>query len=121
MSRTIKNIWRLLRITWILGRYDALFLLEDANIAPFVTWIAGLAPRRRGLGRPGERLAAALQVLGPSFIKFGQALSTRPDLVGDDVAQELSELQDRLPPFSSKQAMDIIAREFERPLEEIFS
>ena len=121
MSRTIKNIWRLLRITWILGRYDALFLLEDANIAPFVTWIAGLAPRRRGLGRPGERLAAALQVLGPSFIKFGQALSTRPDLVGDDVAQELSKLQDRLPPFSSKQAMDIIAREFERPLEKIFS
>jgi ubiquinone biosynthesis protein len=121
MRRTIKNIWRLLRITWVLGRYDALFLLEDANIAPFVTWIAGLAPRRRGLGRPGERLAAALQVLGPSFIKFGQALSTRPDLVGDDVAQELSELQDRLPPFSSKQAMDIIAREFERPLEEIFS
>ncbi|MBT3172820.1 MAG: 2-polyprenylphenol 6-hydroxylase, partial [Rhodospirillaceae bacterium] len=73
MRRSLKNIWRLVRITWILGRYDALFLLEDANIAPFVTWIAGLAPRRRGLGRPGQRLAAALQVLGPSFIKFGQA------------------------------------------------
>ena len=121
MRRTIKNIWRLLRITWILGRYDALFLLEDAKIAPFVTWIARLAPRRRGLDGPGERLAAALQVLGPSFIKFGPALSTRPDLVGDDVARELSKLQDRLPPFSGILAKDIIAREFEIPLEELFS
>ncbi|MBT4427574.1 MAG: 2-polyprenylphenol 6-hydroxylase, partial [Rhodospirillaceae bacterium] len=121
MRRSLKNIWRLVRITWILGRYDALFLLEDANIAPFVTWIAGLAPRRRGLGRPGQRLAAALQVLGPSFIKFGQALSTRPDLIGEDVADELSELQDRLPPFSGKAAQKIIEREFDRPLDELFS
>ncbi|MBT5039593.1 MAG: 2-polyprenylphenol 6-hydroxylase [Rhodospirillaceae bacterium] len=121
MRRSLKNIWRLVRITWILGRYDALFLLEDANIAPFVTWIAGLAPRRRGLGRPGQRLAAALPVLGPSFIKFGQALSTRPDLIGEDVADELSELQDRLPPFSGKAAQKIIEREFDRPLDELFS
>ena len=68
MRRTVKNIWRLVRVTWILGRYDALFLLRDAKIAPSVTWIAGLAPRRRGLGNQGERLTAALQVLGPSFI-----------------------------------------------------
>ncbi len=121
MRRSFRNIWRLVRVTWILGRYDALFLLEDAKIAPFVTWIAGLAPRRRGLGRPGQRLAAALQVLGPSFIKFGQALSTRPDLVGEDVAHELSELQDRLPPFSGKAAQDIIAREFDMPLDALFA
>ena len=51
MRRTVKNVWRLVRVTWILGRYDALFLLKDAKIAPSVTWIAGHAPRRRGLGR----------------------------------------------------------------------
>ena len=104
MRRTAKNIWRLVRGTWILGRYDALFLLTDAKIAPPIIWIAGLAPRRRELGHKGERLAAALQVLGPSFIKFGQALSTRPDLIGEEVACELSELQDRLPPFSGRAA-----------------
>ena len=51
MRRTVKNVWRLVRVTWILGRYDALFLLKDAKIAPSVTWIAGLAPRRRGCAR----------------------------------------------------------------------
>ena len=121
MRRAVINIWRLVRIAWILGRYDALFLLADAKIAPSVIWIAGLAPRRRGLGRPGQRLAAALQVLGPSFIKFGQALSTRPDLVGEDVALALSELQDRLPPFSGQAARDIVAREFDQPLKALFA
>ncbi|MEE8171644.1 MAG: 2-polyprenylphenol 6-hydroxylase [Alphaproteobacteria bacterium] len=121
MRRTARNIGRLVRVTWILGRYDALFLLKDAKIAPSVTWIAGLAPKRRGLGRQGERLAAALQVLGPSFIKFGQALSTRPDLIGEDVARELSELQDRLPPFSGKAARQIVEREFNQPLDALFA
>ena len=121
MRRTAKNIWRLVRVTWILGRYDALFLLTDAKIAPFITWIAGLAPRRRGLGRKGERLAAALQVLGPSFIKFGQALSTRPDLIGEEVASELSELQDRLPPFSGRAARQIVERELNQPLDTLFA
>jgi ubiquinone biosynthesis protein len=121
MRRSLKNIGRLVRIAWILGRYDALFLLKDAKIAPSVTWIAGLAPRRRGLGHQGERLAAALQALGPSFIKFGQALSTRPDLIGEDVARELTGLQDRLPPFSGKAARQIVESEFDRPLDELFS
>jgi ubiquinone biosynthesis protein len=121
MRRTFKNIGRLVRVAWILGRYDALFLLTDAKIAPAVTWIAGLAPKRRKLGRRGERLAAALQVLGPSFIKFGQALSTRPDLIGDEVAQELSGLQDSLPPFGGAEARRIVEREFERPLDELYS
>jgi len=121
MWRTLKNIGRLVRVTWILGRYDALFLLTDAKIAPSVTWIAGLAPKRRGLGRRGARLAMALQVLGPSFIKFGQALSTRPDLIGEEVAQELSGLQDSLPPFSGQAAKRIVEYEFNRPLKELFS
>ena len=121
MLRTAKNIWRLVRVTWILGRYDALFLLTDAKIAPSVTWIAGLAPRRRELGRKGERLAAALQVLGPSFIKFGQALSTRPDLIGEEVANELSELQDRLLPFDGRAARQIVERELNQPLDTLFA
>ena len=78
MRRALRNIGRLLRIAWTLGRWDALFLLSDHGLVPPVTFLAGMAPKKRGLGTPGQRLAGALQVLGPSFIKFGQALSTRP-------------------------------------------
>ena len=57
----------------------------------------------RGL-RPGHRLARALAELGPTFIKFGQALSTRADLLGEQEAADLSQLQDRLPPFPFEQS-----------------
>lgn len=120
MRLALKNIWRLLRIAWILARYDALFPLREARIAPFVIYMADLAPKRRRLGRPGQRLAAALQVLGPSFIKFGQALSTRPDLIGEEVAQDLSELQDQLPPFRGTAARAIVERELNCTIDELF-
>ncbi len=120
MRRALRNIGRLLRIAWILGRYDALFLLSDHRLVPAVTLAAGLAPRKRGLGRPGQRLAAALQALGPTFVKFGQALSTRPDLVGEDIAADLSDLQDRLPPFSARDARAIVETEFGRPVDALF-
>ena len=121
MRRAVRNIWRLLRIAWILARYDALFLLEAIHAAPAVTAFARLAPRRRGLGRPGQRLAQALQRLGPSFIKFGQSLSTRSDLLGEEIAGDLSELQDRLPPFPAAEARAIVEAELGRPLDELFS
>ena len=61
-------------------------------------------------------LAAALTQLGPSFIKLGQLLSTRADLLGDEITEDLAELQDRLPPFPGTQAKALIEAEFERPL-----
>ena len=120
MIRAFRNIVRLFRIAHILAQHDALFPLEDFNIAPAVTSAVGLVSRRRGSGRPGQRLAAALQAMGPSFIKFGQLLSTRSDLLGEEVAADLSELQDRLPPFAATEARAIIERELGRPIEELF-
>ena len=120
MRRALRNIGRLLRIAWTLGRWDALFLLRDHGLVPSVTFLAGMAPRKRGLGTPGQRLAGALQKLGPSFIKFGQALSTRPDLVGEETANDLSDLQDHLPPFDAKAAKAIVESEFGVPLETLF-
>ena len=120
MRRALRNIGRLLRIAWTLGRWDALFLLIDHGLVPPVTFLAGMAPKKRGLGTPGQRLAGALQVLGPSFIKFGQALSTRPDLVGEETAVALSALQDRLPPFDAKAARAIVESEFGVPLDSLF-
>lgn len=87
--------------------------------------------RRHGLrefvdGRPrgnrprAERLRLALEELGPVFIKFGQALSTRPDILPPELAQELSKLQDRVPPFPGDQARRIIEASLGKPIEVLF-
>jgi ubiquinone biosynthesis protein len=76
--------------------------------------------RRRGANR-AERLRLALEELGPIFVKFGQALSTRPDLLPADIATELSKLQDRVPPFAGSDARASIERSFARPTTELFA
>lgn len=124
MIRAARHVVRLFGIAHRLAQYDALFLLERFGIAPTVTAVARLFARRpKGVSalRPGQRLALAIQGLGPSFIKFGQLLSTRSDLLGEEIATDLAELQDSLPPFPGKDAKAIIAREFGRPLEAIFA
>ena len=68
----------------------------------------------------GERLRLALEELGPIFVKFGQAVSTRRDLLPADIADELAKLQDRVPPFDSAVAIAAIEKAFGRPLEELF-
>ena len=69
----------------------------------------------------GARLRLALEELGPVFVKFGQAVSTRRDLLPVDIADELAKLQDRVPPFDSKAAVAIIEQAFGRPLQDIFA
>ncbi|MEQ9122840.1 MAG: 2-polyprenylphenol 6-hydroxylase [Alphaproteobacteria bacterium] len=74
----------------------------------------------RGLRR-GQRLVAALEALGPAFIKFGQTLSTRPDLVGDAFAEDLASLRDRLAPFPGEAAVEVIETAFDCALESLFA
>lgn len=125
MFRPLRNLFRLLGIARTLARYDALFpadwLPATGGLVFAARLLSGFRTARniRDL-RPGERLAKALEALGPSFIKFGQMLSTRPDLVGESVAADLSSLQDRLPPFSSAQARAAIEAEFDQPVELLF-
>ena len=76
--------------------------------------------QRRIGGTRGERLRLALEDLGPIFVKFGQALSTRRDLLPVDIADELAKLQDRVPPFPGDIAVAMIEQTFGRPLDEIF-
>lgn len=123
MLRPIRNLWRLFTIARVLARHNALFLLDRIGIFRPILAYAHLIARKPSLGRerPGQRLAEALRDLGPTFIKLGQALSIRSDLVGEQVAADLSELQDKLPPFPAKDARRIIEQEFERPLAELFS
>ena len=76
--------------------------------------------RRRKASR-GERLRLALEELGPIFVKFGQAVSTRRDLLPLDIADELAKLQDRVPPFPGSVARAIIERAYGKPVEQVFS
>ena len=81
----------------------------------------GNKPPRHHDPRPrGERLRLALEELGPVFIKLGQALSTRPDVLPPDLALELSKLQDRVPPFPSEQAIAQIEEALGKPIGDIF-
>ena len=76
--------------------------------------------RRRG-GSRGERIRLALEELGPIFVKFGQALSTRRDMMPADIADELEKLQDRVPPFPGTEARAIAERAYGRPVNEVFA
>ncbi|MFQ5533811.1 MAG: 2-polyprenylphenol 6-hydroxylase [Sphingomonadales bacterium] len=131
MVRALSHSLRLIGVARRLARHDALFPLELMNEAPaalrLLRAIAGAGwpwSKKTGTGdhpdRPGVRLAHALESLGPSFIKLGQGLATRPDVVGVEVANDLSKLQDRLDPFSGSQARATIARELGAPVEQLF-
>ncbi len=120
MYRAVRNCWRLIRIARTLARHDALFPIERARVAPFLVRIAKALWKRDLPGRPGQRLAAALEALGPSFIKLGQMLSTRPDLMGEEVANDLAGLRDQLPPFETAVARATIEQELDGPLEKFF-
>lgn len=74
----------------------------------------------RGTEPRGQRLRQALEELGPVFIKFGQALSTRPDILPPEVAMELAKLQDKVPPFPGEEARQIIEASLGKPVDDLF-
>ena len=125
---TFRSIKRLTQIVRIFARYNLLTLLNDVGIsAKLVRIIHSLAMIRQKPAADfmaktrGERLAIALTALGPVFIKIGQALSVRRDIIGDDIARDLSLLRDRLPPFSAELAKMTIEAELEKPIDSLYS
>ncbi|MEF3048098.1 2-polyprenylphenol 6-hydroxylase [Pseudotabrizicola sp. L79] len=121
------NIWRLIRTLATLERTGAIGVVLEAFRAPprlrILARILGWPFKPLGLkGDPALPPATrALTALGPAYIKFGQILSTRPDIVGDELAEQLKYLQDKLPPFPTAIAMKMIEDELELPVSEIFS
>ena len=115
---------RLLRgayILWIVLRYGLDELVLNSFQKPWLRVIARIVSFGRPLDAPrGQRLREALEQLGPIFVKFGQVLSTRRDLLPPDIADELARLQDRVPPFSSDIAVATIERAFRKPVGEVF-
>jgi ubiquinone biosynthesis protein len=109
-------------IVWIVLRYGLDELVLSSFQKPWLRLVTRVVTIGRDLSEPrGQRLREALERLGPIFVKFGQVLSTRRDLLPLDIADELAKLQDRVPPFSSEVAISTIERALRKPLAEIFS
>jgi ubiquinone biosynthesis protein len=122
----IRALARLPHIAWHLGRAGVLGHMANIIILP--SWLRQTcrlldnAVRSRGAVKDaGGALCQALVRLGPGFVKFGQALSTRSDLIGPELGQSLAMLQDRLPPFSALRARQIVTSQTGLPIETLFS
>ena len=119
MTNSLSRLWQ---IRNIIKQHGLVELLDDVSLT------AGARLSRRILfgGKTeysdarGVRIRLALESLGPVFIKLGQALSTRPDLLPPDIALELTKLQDQVPPFAGVQALEIIRQTYGSEFDTIF-
>ena len=111
----IADYWRLMRAGMALAKHDVILPGEYQSRMPLPAKMVGRTLRIFGggaRGRPGARLATALEKLGPAYIKLGQFLATRPDVFGVETTNDLSRLKDQLPPFSMKLARKALIEEF---------
>jgi ubiquinone biosynthesis protein len=117
----MRRFYRGVFIVWVVLRYGLDELVLKSFEKPWLHALARVVSFGRNLEAPrGRRLREALERLGPIFVKFGQVLSTRRDLLPADIADELAMLQDQVPPFPSAVAVATIERAFRRPVSEIF-
>lgn len=120
----VRQAIRLIHINNVLGRHGLDEVILATHLFRPVRFLKYLSPwrwfARENLSR-GARIRRTLEDLGPIFIKFGQIMSTRRDLLPDDIADELAELQDNVPPFPSVQAIAIVEETFGKPVSELFA
>jgi ubiquinone biosynthesis protein len=122
----IGDIFRLARAGFVLAREGVLTALPFPEPAPFpvrlMLQVARLVERPSAAGSERtDRLSRAVDRLGPSYVKLGQFLATRPDVVGRKMAAELATLQDNVPPFGDEEARAQIVQAFGRPVEDVFA
>jgi len=121
---SLKNVFRLLFIYKTLVRNGLDEVLREVGLFNFLGWFFYISPAYwwRDQDTPrAERLRVSLEELGPIFIKFGQILSTRRDLLPDDIADELAKLQDRVKPFSTALALELLEQAYGKPASEVFA
>jgi len=119
----VRQLLRLMKISSTLARYRLDDLLEATHLFRPMRWVRRVFPGPRDIAESprGKRLRLALQELGPVYVKFGQIISTRRDLLPRDIADELSLLQDQVPPFPGDQAQAIIEKALGKPVSELFA
>ncbi len=125
LDKQYANVKRYQQIVDVLIKHGFGYLVDRFGLRPFRSFrdkLLGPRPLREEILvlSEAQRLRLALEELGPTFIKFGQILSTRHDLVPESFIQELEKLQDRVPPFEYQEAQKVIEKEFGKKIENIF-
>jgi len=116
-----RTVFRMIAIQRVLVKFGLDDVIKQTHLFRPLRFLFYLAPRWRDKSAPlGERIRLALEELGPIFVKFGQALSTRRDLLPPDIADELAKLQDAVPPFPVEQAVAIIESTYESSVDTVF-
>ena len=119
-----RQAWRLWRVNWVLMRHGLGEIVLATHLFGPLRYVTYLNPfnwfRSKSIGR-GERIRLSLEELGPVFVKFGQVLSTRRDLLPLDIADELAKLQDRVPPFPGTEARAMVEASLGKPVSELFT
>ena len=122
MISAIVHVARLSRAAYVVAREGTFSVIDPAPLPPQLRLVLRLARLiERGDATSGPRLARALTRLGPTYVKLGQVLATRPDVVGVAVARDLERLQDRLPAFSQAEAEAVLSASLERPVAQAFA
>ncbi len=124
MASVIGSLARLARAGWVMAREGLVTAMAPPDPPPIgrvALFLAGLVERREAEGTSrGQRASRALNRLGPSYVKLGQFLATRPDVVGRAMADDLEALQDRVDPFPSDEARAIVEKSLGKPLSTLF-
>jgi ubiquinone biosynthesis protein len=125
MALGIAALFRLAAAGFVLAREGAFSLVDIDDLpsgARLGVRLGRLVERRSALvADRGERITTALNKLGPSYVKLGQFMATRPDFVGEDVADALGKLRDEIEPFGEPAARVVIEKNFGKPVEAIFA
>lgn len=124
MTNSLKQFFRLIKINKVLSHYEIDKMVLANTKYAWLVWLNRIFPwnwKRASKLNRGERIRLALEELGPIFIKLGQALSTRKDLLPYDIAIELSKLQDDCPPFDQDHSREIIEQALKQPIEEAYA
>ncbi|MGY6644319.1 MAG: 2-polyprenylphenol 6-hydroxylase [Salinarimonas sp.] len=123
MFGALVHIARNIRAGYVLAREGVFARVDPHPLPPMVQFALKLARlfERRGAGEDPARMANAMNRLGPSYVKFGQFLATRPDIVGFPAARDLEALQDRMEAFPQEQAEAVLAESLGRPISEVFA
>ncbi|MBE3572342.1 MAG: ABC transporter [Moorella humiferrea] len=116
LRRRYVHLHRYRQVVNVLARYGFGYLLDQLGLGELIL----RRPRREAPLSPGARLRLALAELGPTFIKLGQILSTRPDLLPPEIIAELARLQDQVPPFPFAEVKQTVEKELGQPLEQLF-
>jgi len=118
----VKTIIRMIGIQRVLVRHSLDDVIKETHFLRPLRFFFYLFPRSGDRSEPlGKRIRLALLELGPIFVKFGQAVSTRRDLLPSDMADELAMLQDRVPPFPAERAVEIMEKAYGKSVHDIFS